>query len=309
MSIFKNWTDEHSAKFQKGTVCVDHKLEETGLFTDAALITLLDKHPADMLDVCTMGEHELYPNKFRTGDSRGCDGKTLLAAVKAGKLWINVRRAMNIHPEYKQVLDQMYGGISEKTGNKEFNANGGILISSPVAKVPYHTDRTHTVLWHVRGTKRVYIYPMTQKFISDAAYEEVATNTILDDLPYNGAFDKEAEILVLKGGEMAAWQLNQPHKVINETFCVSVTTEYSNRESALKNAAMYTQAAMRRKFGVSPVWDESPAASKVVKSIFGKVLKKTGLMKTIQTPDMVTFKIDKTVPGYIVDVEPVVRDF
>ncbi len=309
MSIFKNWTDEHSKKFQNDTICVDHKLEQTGLFSDDALIALLDKHPASQLDVCTMGQHAQFKDHFRTGDFRGCDGKTLLEAVKAGRLWINVRRAMNVHPEYNKLLQEIYGELAVNTGNKEFNARGGILISSPIAKVPYHTDSTHTILWHIRGTKKLYIYPMAQEFMSDDAYEQVITNTILDDVPYEQAYDKHAHILTLTGGEMASWQLNQPHRVVNETFCVSVTTEYSTRASAFKNSAMFAQAAMRSKFGAKPIWDETPMAGKIAKSMFGKVLQKSGLYNTQNKEDFVTFKIDKSVPGYITDIEPMLRDF
>ena len=309
MDIFKNWTDEHSENFQKDIICVNHNLAKTGLFTDEALINLLDKHPSAELDVCTMGEHEQFKYKFRTGDFRDCDGKTLLKAVKAGRLWINVRRAMNIHSEYNEVLKQMYGQLAVKTGNKEFNAKGGILISSPIAKVPYHTDRTHTILWHIRGTKKLYVYPMTQEFMSDASYEAVATNTILDDVPYREDFDEQATILTLNGGEMAAWRLNQPHRVVNETFCVSVTTEYSNRASAYKNSAMFTQAVMRKRLGAHPVWDETPVVGKAVKSVFGKVLQKSGLYKKEVNEDLVTFKVDGSSPGYIKDITPFVRDF
>lgn len=309
MSIFKNWTDEHTAKFDKDIMSVDHTIESSGLFTDEALMALLDKHPHNMLDVCTMGEHTLYPNQFRTGDFRDCDSATLLQAVKDGKLWINVRRAMNLHPEYNELLERMYGALSEKTGLAKMNANGGILISSPVAKVPYHCDKTHVVLWHVRGTKKVYIYPMTQEFMSDESYERILTNTLIDDVPYKSEFDKSATILTLTGGEMAAWKLNQPHKVINETFCVSVTTEFSTRKSGFKNSAMFAQSLQRKKLGGHPLWEDTAMPSKMVKSIFGKVIKKSGLYKAASNIDYVTFKVDKTVPGYIADIAPVVRDF
>jgi len=53
--ILKNWTEEHSAKFQKEILAFKHGLKETGLFSDEALIDLLNKHPKNLLDVCTMG--------------------------------------------------------------------------------------------------------------------------------------------------------------------------------------------------------------------------------------------------------------
>ena len=118
--MLTDWSDAKTDAFQKKIMSFGHDLAATGLFTDAALIALLERHPWEKMDVCTMGEatHPLYPNKFRTGDFRNVPGKTLLAAVKAGRVWINLREAMNVHEDYKRVLDQMYGGLAEATGNR-----------------------------------------------------------------------------------------------------------------------------------------------------------------------------------------------
>jgi len=63
MDIFKDWGAEQSEKFRKEIITVRHRLSETGLFSDEALAELLDKHPSEKLDVCTMGnDHPLYPN-------------------------------------------------------------------------------------------------------------------------------------------------------------------------------------------------------------------------------------------------------
>lgn len=63
MGMLTDWTDEHTKKFQKEIMTFGHDLKSTGLFTDEALIKLLEKHPSDQLDVCTMGasDHPLYP--------------------------------------------------------------------------------------------------------------------------------------------------------------------------------------------------------------------------------------------------------
>lgn len=311
MSMLANWTDEHSKAFQKEIMPFDHNLESTGLFTDEALIALLEKHPSTQLDVCAMGgdTHELFPNKMRTGDFRNVDGKTILAAVKSGQIWVNVRQAMNIHPEYKAVLDQMYGGIANNTGNKAYNARGGILISSPAAKVPYHFDKTETILWHVRGKKRMYLYPLTPKFISDIAYENAVMDEIDDDLPYHKEFDDHATVIDFKPGQALSWPMNMPHKVENQSFCVSVTTEYSTIASSRRNAAMLTNATMRKKLGMNPSYWNSGPTEKYVKSIFGKVMKKAGVAAKVEKPDYVSFKIDSNAKGYVVDVEPFERNF
>ena len=309
--MLSGWTAAKTAAFQKEVMGFDHNLKQTGLFTDAALIDLLERHPSDMMDVCTMGDaaDPIYPNKFRTGDFRGVPGKTLLDAAKAGRVWINLRQAMNVHADYKRALDSMYGELSAKTGNRAFNPRGGILISSPVARVPYHFDKTETILWHVRGKKRIYLYPLTQKFIADSAYEGVISNALEDDLPYDSSFDAEAEVIDLAEGTALTWPLNSPHRVDNQSFCVSVTTEYSTRESGMKNAAMLTNATLRTRFGMTPSFTNDGKLTRQVKSVLGRVISKTSFAPDTTKPDMVTFKIDADAKNFIVDVEPFQRNF
>lgn len=310
-NMITDWTEEKSKKFQEDIMTFRHQLSATGLFTDEALIKLLEKHPQNMLDVCTMGasDHPEFPNKFRTGDFRDVPGKVLIEAAKAGKVWINLRRAMNVHPEYKQVLDKMYGDLSTLSGTSVYNANGGILISSPVARVPYHFDKTETILWHVRGKKVLYLYPMTTEFIPDEAHENTITNYIDDDLPYKDYFEEHATVVELDTDQAVTWPLNSPHRVDNQTFCVSVTTEYSTRESAMKNAAMLANAALRHRFGLSPSYSHDGPMARQVKSVFGRVIKKAGLVPDTTPEDMVTFRIDPEVPDYLVDTVPFKRTF
>lgn len=309
--MIKDWTDAHTAKFQNDILAFDHGLRDTGLFTDDALAELLEKHPTHLLDVCTRGKANdpKYPNKLRTGDFRQCSGADIIAAAKEGWVWINMREAMNVHPEYKAVLDSMYGGIAEATGSKAYNPKGGILITSPIARTPYHFDKTEVILWHIRGKKRLYVYPLEEKFISDEMYERVLINPINDDLPYEKDFDKEAEIFDLAEGQAITWPLNSPHRVENNEFCVSVTTEYSTRESGLKNAAMIANATFRQKFGRGSSYSEQSDTGRLVRSVFGRTIKKAGLAAITKPKDFVTFKIDPSVPGYIVDTEPFERNF
>lgn len=129
--MLKNWTDEHTQRFGKDTFTVQHDLNSTGLFTDEALAELLDKHPRSHLDVCTIADHDVYQAKFRTGDVRDVDGKTLIEAARAGSIWMNLREAMNMHEAYKSVLDLMYGDLSELSGTRQFKPRGGFLLHVP----------------------------------------------------------------------------------------------------------------------------------------------------------------------------------
>jgi len=130
-----------------------------------------------------------------------------------------------------------------------------------------------------------------------------------DDLPYNASFDDHASVFDLESDQAITWPMNMPHRVDNQTFCVSVTTEYSTVASGRRNAAMLTNATLRHKLGFNPsYWNASPAEN-YVKSIFGRVIGKTGLAAKAERTDMVTFKIDPQAEGYVVDTDPFERNF
>ena len=311
MSMLTDWTVEHSRRFQKEIMTFGHDLSSSGLFSDEALIALLRKHPSEQLDVCSMSDNAdpRFPNEFLTGDFRNVEPEVLLDAAKAGRIWINVRKGMNLHPEYNELLSQMYGGIAERVGGKTYNANGGILISSPISQTPYHFDKTETILWHVRGGKRIYIYPLTEEFIADKDYEAIITNDLVDDLPYDKSFDDAAKVFDLQPGQAISWPLNSPHRVDNTSFCVSVTTEYSTRESAIKNANMIANAALRSKFGRSPNYANDGQFKRMAKMGLGVTLRRLGYVANSSEPDMVKFRIDPDAKGFVVPTEPFVRNF
>ena len=311
MAMITNWCEKMTSAFRKEIFTFSHDLKNTNLFTDEALIKLIGKHPHDLTDVCTMGSSNdpQFPNKLRTGDFRGCTPAELFEAAKHGKIWINLRKAMNVHPEYKDILDSMYGDLARNTNAKPFNANGGVLITSPVAKTPYHFDKTETILWHVRGPKRIFLYPVEEKFISDASYEKAVLNMVEDDLPYDPSFDEEATIIDLQEGQAVTWPLSSPHKVDNHGFCVSVTTEFSSRESGLKNAAMIANTTLRSKFGHSSSWTHQSRMNRLFKSGVGLVFKKMNLVMDPEHADYVTFRVAPHTTGQIEDVIPFARNF
>ena len=54
MTLLTPWTPSQKTAYRDGIVTFTHDLAGTGLFEDASLARLIDAHPRDMLDVCTM---------------------------------------------------------------------------------------------------------------------------------------------------------------------------------------------------------------------------------------------------------------
>ena len=304
MQLIQNWTQENRDNYGKQVMVVKHAMNETGLFTDEALAEMLDAHPSHLIDFQHLPDNPEYPDQQVTVDFSGADGATMLRAAKSsGKVWINVREVMNRQPKYKKVLEQLHGELEEHTGKNadRRNCRGGILISSASAATPYHSDPTLTHLCHIRGHKKAWVYPKTQDFLPDAAYESIVLGEVDEDMPFSYDMDAFAVIAGadLHGGEMVSWPHRSPHRVENVTFCVSMVMEFSTRRSAFANAGMFANGVLRRKYGRNPSWAHASAPEKVAKAALGRLMMKLGTRKTFRRKDLVRFKLDETVEGFV----------
>ncbi|HHK74671.1 MAG TPA: hypothetical protein ENJ57_05850 [Rhizobiales bacterium] len=304
MELLDPWSKQDRKNYGKEIMVHRHRLAETGLFTDEALIRLLDKHPSHLIDFQYVEDDPEYPDRQVTVDFSGADGATMMKVVKTNaRVWINVREAMNRHAEYKAVYDRLLDELEAKTGKDKArrNCRGGILISSPTAATPYHADPTTTLLWHIRGHKQVWVYPRTPEFITDIDYENIVIGEVDEDMPFHNEMDKGALVgpADLKGGELVSWPHPSPHRVENRTFCVSMVMEFSTPESAFRNSVSMTNAWLRRKFGANPSWYGASVPEKVIKAAFGRVLTKFGTRQKFRRTDWVRYKLDMNTEGFI----------
>ena len=136
----RDWTGDHFGILDEGVLLAQHRLHESGLFTDEALARLLDEQPDVHLGISTMNE-ENGRWVWRDGDRGGLSGAELLDVLRTGHLWINVRRLLDVQPRYAALVDEIYADM--EAANPKFKGNArsaNLLISSPSARVLYHTD-------------------------------------------------------------------------------------------------------------------------------------------------------------------------
>ncbi|VAV94825.1 hypothetical protein MNBD_ALPHA06-1479 [hydrothermal vent metagenome] len=314
MELINNWSDDNRENYGKQVMAVQHSLNETGLFTDEALAAMLDKHPSHLLDVLALPDDERfqeYKDQQITVDFTGASGKTLIEAAKAGDIWINAREVMNTHAEYIEVLEQLHDELSERTGKNldRQKSRGGVLISSPTAKTPYHVDPTITHLWHIRGQKRAWVYPLGEEFCSDKSFEAIVLGESDEDCPFEAKYDEQAQVFDLTGGEMVSWPHRSPHRVENQSYCISMVMEFSTKQSAFINSGMLTNGLLRRRLGMNPSWEHASQMEQVIKSVAGRVLRKIGAHNSFRRIDMVKFKLDENAKGFIRPVTPYKRAF
>lgn len=247
--VLTDWHDSYAKAFGSRTLHLKHRLAESGLFTDEALVRLLERLPRDAYQITTMDPVGHDASKWRHGDFGGRSGHEILEAVRTGLFWINIGGAGTVEPAYQKLIDETFQEFEHRVpGLRTFKRKGAILISSPGAQVYYHCDIPGQSLWQIRGEKRVYVYPNEEPFLRRDYMERIIVERTDESLmPYEAWFDDHAEIYDLKAGEMLTWALNGPHRIVNaDCVNVSLATEHWTSEIRRVYAANYANRLLRR---------------------------------------------------------------
>lgn len=230
MSLLVNWKPSDFAALEEGVVVAQHALGELDLFSDEGLARILDRHPDSALTLATMGQ-DTNTFEWRDGDRNGVSGEQLLEIVKEGHLWINCREILRYQPELAQLVNGLYDELQQgKRGFRAEDRTANLLISSPTAIVHYHVDMPVNMLWHIRGRKRVWVYPQFDARFADLPIlEKVCSGLWSEDVPYQGDWDKYALAYDAQPGQLITWPQLTPHRVTNLSgLNVSLSTEHKN---------------------------------------------------------------------------------
>ncbi len=230
MSLLIDWKQQDFATLEQGILVAQHALADSGYFSDDGLAEILDRHPDSALTLSTMGE-DSNTFEWRDGDRNGVSGEQLLETVKRGHLWINCRDVLNHQPALAKLVNDVYNEL--EVGNSDFHAEdrtANLLISSPSAIVHYHVDMPVNMLWHLRGRKRVWVYPpFDTRFASLPVMEKVCVGEWSEDVPFQSDWDKYACVFDAEPGQLITWPQLTPHRVTNlEGLNVSLSTEHKN---------------------------------------------------------------------------------
>jgi hypothetical protein len=124
------------------------------------------------------------------------------------------------------------------------------LISSPGAQVYYHLDCPANMLWHLRGRKRVWAYPLEAGLVSDETIEGVLCGEKSEELDFKLEWDAVAIAHDLEPGEMITWPQHTPHRVVNtEGLNVSLSTEHMTPAAVKRNNVYMANRHFRKLLG------------------------------------------------------------
>lgn len=260
--------------FGQQPLSLAHRLHDSQLFARSALARLIETYPRAHYALIAMGG--AAENKsWQEGDLGGASGESVLDAIAAGRLWLNLRNVSGVSPAHRALLDGIFAEL--KSAMPEFAPRrwqSGILISSPSAQVYYHADLPGQMLWQIAGRKRVYLYPNSAPFITAQQLEDIALFDVEIDMPYARWYDDHARVMELAPGQMLSWPLNAPHRVENvEGVNVSMTVSYATQESRRREILHLANGLLRHRFGIAPKSRRIEGAGFFAKAVLQKLLR------------------------------------
>lgn len=302
MSPIVDISQADAQRFSLGTVGLKHRFADSGLFSDDALAELVESYPAEHRCINASEEMPDGTVQWRYGSVEGLSGADIIEAVRHGRLWINLQHMEEVATRYHALVKRAFDRIKDLNPNlTTFKHNTGLLISSPSMRVLYHCDIPPIALWHIRGRKRLWLYPPTEEFLSDVDRERVVLRETEEEVPYDPAFDAHATTFDMEAGDAAAWATQAPHRVDNlDGLNVSITTSYFTPAARRHYGVIYANGAMRRLMGVAPRSTKSTGPIAYAKCGLAAAVRMSGILKERERVLYTTFKVDPSKDiGYV----------
>lgn len=284
-----------------------HGLAANALFSDAALAELLDRMPRGNLHALSMGCDLLRPEENHLALHDGVSGAELLRAVRDGRLWLNVTRVDRVDTRYRELIRALYAELAEQVpGFVADSTQGTLLISSPHALVYYHADGPANALWHIRGHKRVWVYPaLDARYAARELIEDIVAGVRHEYLPYEPSFDAGARVYDLAPGDWLHWPQNAPHRVTNlDTVNVSLSTEHFTRASRRRARAYAANRFLRARLGWRELSAREDGALALAKTLAHRAARALGLDRLPPKRHVPTLRVAADAPGGVVPLAP-----
>lgn len=304
--ILVDWGPDESSALGRSVVCTRHSLADGGRFEDEDLIRLIDAHPDEASYVYVMGRDKMNYSEWQLAENPNLSTADLLEAIRRGLLWLNLVNMEEHNEEWRRLIDTLFDELEERSpGFCALQRAANLIVSSPDAMVHYHADAECNLLWHLRGRKQVWVYPVEERFAGQEQLEMIFAREKEEDLPYAAEFDAHAESIELRPGDVVAWPHNSPHRVENiEGLNVSLTTLYYSPEAQRRELVFLANKFFRRITPFDFRSTETEGLRPAIKSQLFRVLRKLGLVRQFQFKMPRTAQVDPTSPTGYRQVDP-----
>lgn len=281
----------HSGAYGKAIQKMDHNVVRTGLFSDPLLVRAIDAHPGHLLSIYT--QSALLPC------SRGSSsGAVLLEAVRRGDLSIHLRGLESLKSHHGKLVGILHGAFNRHMGLRTTDRNGTLVISSPRARLGYEISTADTSLWHLRGRKRIYIYPNRAPFVRPQHVQQMALQNKTEKIPYKREFETDSIGIDLEPGEVICWPHLSPYRVDNlEAINVSLSLESLTKASRRRMSSYFFDGYINRAFGTHLASTQPGSLSGFSKTMAAGAIKKVARVRAQRRQKTPQFKVNLAYPN------------
>lgn len=253
-TVFTDWSRQHTELFGRHSVRLQHRLQETDLFTDLTLARLIDRYPETHYSLHVTSAPEDPARVWRRGLIGDCPGMEVIRGIRDGRLWLHLERVNEVDPRYARLMECIFSEIEGHVpGLRAHGRALGIMISSPRAQLHYTAGLDALAMWQVRGSSRLRLYPEKAPFLRNEDLEAMAAGETPPGPDFEPWFDDYAEAYDLTPGQMVSWPLGRPYRIVNHhCLNVIVTTRHITRDDRTEQAVVYANGLLRRHLHLAP---------------------------------------------------------
>ncbi len=258
---------------------VPHKLAHTlhthPLLTLEALAGLADSLPSKFIE-CNLGNQPIGVDRVPEQLLENVGERIL--NIDTAESWIALRE-VDRNPAYKallhELLEEMRPDITERTGSI-YNVQGFIFITSPGGVTPYHFDPEHNILFQVRGSKTVNVFPAGDTNYAPDEYHEIYHTGGRPELPWKNEMAAGARRIPINAGEAVYIPVMAPHFVQNGgEVSISISVTWKS-EWCVEEADARGLNRLLRKAGFKPAAPRRWPHRNRPKSFVWRALRKIG---------------------------------
>ncbi len=303
-----DWSPSEYSNFGREVQLLKHQYHQSSLFSEEAILDLLDNYPKTWLQCYTMGTNPENHNEWTPVHIDHLSGAEILEALNKSRIWINAIHLDKYNNEYAELIREMYAKISINCPHIHDlkNAFNALLISSPGIQVYYHLDTDPNMLWHIKGKKKFWVYPARDdRFTPQNYLEEIIAHERHENMPYERWYDDHAFSVTLNAGDAVSWPQHSPHRVENISVNVSLTSSYESQESRRLVGVHGANHYFLKKFGLKNRPTDTKGLIPATKAFSYYACNKLNLLKRGQRTStyISSIKVDPSSPNGLIDIQ------
>jgi hypothetical protein len=262
--------------YPRGATHLTHRLQDHPLLKIEALASLAERlRPEDLEHNAAtdlplgISYDEVPPNGLSVHDT--------IARIHECGSWVLLKQVQQ-DPAYRDLLHTVLAEVRpeiEAVTGEMLKPVAFIFISSPDAVTPLHFDPEYNILFQIRGTKTMTLFPAEDGEIVTQTFREKYYNGGSRNLPWREEFAPRGRAIHISPGEAIYVPILAPHWVkTHGEVSVSLSLTWRSRWS-FQQEDVHRLNSRLRKFGLKPApprhFPEQNVGKAVVERAIGKI--------------------------------------